>query len=1083
MNTAKSLGSPYGIALLCVMFCGQVKAQAIIVERLAARDSVGNLIAFSWSPVHDWETEDISRITGNLVGVAPVGWQTRDGEFVIQHLAAMNPNGDLLVFFWSPREEWRVVNVSQKTGQRVASVATAWQTQDGSVNVEHLAAMSPGGDLLVFFWSPLHDWQVVNVSQKTGQRVASAATSWQSPDGQFNVEHLAAMSPSGDLLVFFWSPRRDWQVVNVSQKTGQRVSGPVTSWQAPDGPFNVEHLGGKSPTGDLIVFFWSARQDWQVVNVTEKTGQKVRSAATSWQTRDGPVNVEHLAAVGTNEDLLVFFWTPQRDWQVVNVSQKTGQRVTAAPTSWQTPDGTLNVEHLGAMSPNGDLLVFFWSARQDWQVVNASNIARSQRIAGELTSWQTHDLSPRYGVLTQHNDNFRTGAQLNETALTPASVRLRGMRVKYQALVEGNINAQPLYVRSIPFSDGSANALYVVTDSNNVYALDAESGVRKWSRSLQDSNPGVRPLPHGGQNPPVAPVIDLQSWTIYVVFSTKNQMLDWAQCASTATIDPSRCDVNNNPCACANSIFENRDLAQLDVAYWLVALDMRTGNELRRTLVQSTVTRGDGSSLPFNAAKQINHPALLLDHGSIYIAFGSRAIEGSAEYHGWVMRYDAATLRPQGVFCNNPDVRGATAEGGGIWQGGGGLAADADGNVYFLVGNAPANPAARSYGDSFVKLTPRGDTLVLSGSVAPTNAAQLDDRDLDLGSGGLTIIPGTKFLVGGGKTGTIFLVDGNTMSISQSFQAFTNTYHPDWNFGCPRPVPTGCADWKAGPHLHGSPTFWNNRLYHWSEKDHLKLFRFGTAYNRFDETPLVGDVLATANLMPGGLTSLSANGNTPGSGIVWATLPSNGPSHIYAFDGETLDPLWDGVFPSSFPTSSHHAPPTVADGKLIVATQSGGIVAYELGSPQAVLAEKTFPRWHPLQPTEPPPHPAYMVERSIGSLPSLLRNQLAPPLDQTVLFRLHSQFDGKKENFDGGFRSGADWVASDGSRLIAEEVKEAPAPEEHSPAWQLFRVTRHEGKGNMARVEWIQRIETSEAGATLIFYGKNALGTKDNREK
>src|SRR5260370_1171954 len=93
--------------------------------------------------------------------------------------------------------------------------------------VERVAARSPNGDLMVVFWSPGADWQVVNVRQKTGQRMMGPATSWQTKDGRFNVEHLAAMSPNGDLLVFFWSPRADWQVVNVSQKTGQRVMGPA----------------------------------------------------------------------------------------------------------------------------------------------------------------------------------------------------------------------------------------------------------------------------------------------------------------------------------------------------------------------------------------------------------------------------------------------------------------------------------------------------------------------------------------------------------------------------------------------------------------------------------------------------------------------------------------------------------------------------------------------------------------------------------------------------------------------------------------------------------------------------------------
>jgi len=82
-----------------------------------------------------------------------------------------------------------------------------------------------------------------------------------------------------------------------------------------------------------------------------------------------------------------------------------------------------------------------------------------------------------------------------------------------------------------------------------------------------------------------------------------------------------------------------------------------------------------------------------------------------------------------------------------------------------------------------------------------------------------------------------------------------------------------------------------------------------------------------------------------------------------------------------------------------------------------------------------------------------------------------THFDGKTENFEGGYRSGMTWVAKDGSRVTAEEVKSVPAPEKHAPPWQLLKVTAHEGKGRLNLVEWIQRIDTHDAGAKYVFYG------------
>src|SRR5713101_7588590 len=271
-----------------------------------------------------------------------------------------------------------VVDVTAITGQCVIGPLTSWQTPDGPYIVEHLAGMSPTSDVLVFYWSSRHDWQVVNVSQITGQQIASPLTSWQTPDGPYIVEHLAGMSPTGDVLVFYWSSRHDWQVVNVSQITGQQIASPLTSWQTHDGPFIVEHLAGMSPTGDVLVFFWSSRHDWQIVNVSQITGQQIASPLTSWQTPDGPYLVEHLAGMSPGSDVLVFYWSPRHDWQAVNVSNITQQQIATPLASWQTPDGSLNIEHLAGINANNDLYVFFWSPQQDWQAVNISLLTRQQ---------------------------------------------------------------------------------------------------------------------------------------------------------------------------------------------------------------------------------------------------------------------------------------------------------------------------------------------------------------------------------------------------------------------------------------------------------------------------------------------------------------------------------------------------------------------------------------------------------------------------------------------------------------------------------------------------------------------------------
>ena len=376
------------LAALPLLAFGSVHAIAAqTVEHLAAQALNGDLIVFYWEPGADWKAVNVTSKTGQKVASAATSWQTRNGDLIVEHLAAQAPNGDLIVFYWEPGADWKAVNVSSKTGQKVASAATSWQTRNGDLIVEHLAAQAPNGDLIVFYWEPGADWKAVNVTSKTGQKVASAATSWQTRNGDLIVEHLAAQAPNGDLIVFYWEPGADWKAVNVTSKTGQKVASAATSWQVPNGNQIVEHLAAQAPNGDLIVFYWEPGADWKAVNVTSKTGQKVASAATSWQTRNGDLIVEHLAAQAPNGDLIVFYWEPGADWKAVNVTSKTGQKVASAATSWQVPNGGLIVEHLAAQAPNGDLIVFYWEPGADWKAVNVSS-KTGQKVASAATSWQ-----------------------------------------------------------------------------------------------------------------------------------------------------------------------------------------------------------------------------------------------------------------------------------------------------------------------------------------------------------------------------------------------------------------------------------------------------------------------------------------------------------------------------------------------------------------------------------------------------------------------------------------------------------------------------------------------------------------------
>jgi hypothetical protein len=322
-------------------------------------------------------------------------------------------NGDLLALFAesSPGTAWNVVNVSAITGHKLVGAATRWQTQDGSMTLEHLAGVSPSRHLLVFSWSPPDPvaWQAIDVSRLIEERfptlvlptstddsqtdklrqalqVVGPLTNWQVQVGSAMVERLAAVNSSGDLLVFSRSPDTDWNVVNVSDRVGPKI-GNVSAG-----------IAGYDVTTDQV-----------------STGQQVVGPVTNWQVQVGSVTVEHVAGVSLNGELLDFSWSPVSDWEVVNISRVAAQQGITNPrvagplpqvvgplTNWQVQYGWFSTENLAGVSPNGDLLVFFRSSwlglwwldplasilrlRADWQVVNVSRITTIQ-VAGVATSW------------------------------------------------------------------------------------------------------------------------------------------------------------------------------------------------------------------------------------------------------------------------------------------------------------------------------------------------------------------------------------------------------------------------------------------------------------------------------------------------------------------------------------------------------------------------------------------------------------------------------------------------------------------------------------------------------------------------
>jgi len=494
-------------------------------------------------------------------------------------------------------------------------------------------------------------------------------------------------------------------------------------------------------------------------------------------------------------------------------------------------------------------------------------------------------------VLTYHNDNARTGQDLDETILNPSNVNATDFGKVFTDAVDGAIYAQPLYMANVTIpGQGVHNVVFVATENDSVYAFDADNpGPALWHDSLINPAEGITSVPTTQSwqldlYPQVGitgtPVIDPTTGTLYVA-------------AKTETSTPSG----------------------TTYAYTLYALDVSTGAEKfgGPVVIQPTVPgRGVGSvkgKVTFQAEYQLQRPALLLENGVVYVAFGSLGDHGP--YHGWVVGYAANSLAQVAVFNDTPNSNDRTGNEGGIWMDGEGPAADAAGNIYLLTGSGPFSPARKggSYADAALKLTP---SLTVADYFAPQGTVRLDRNDLDLGSGGAILVPtqpggAPSMLVGGGKTGTLY----NVNIASMGHQRKKN--------------PNAQAIVNGGHSIFTSPAYYNGNVYINAVGDVLRQYQI-------ENDKLVGPVAVSSETFgyPGANLSISADGSS--DGIVWSlensgtrTVPGVAVLHAYnaANVGQELYNSNQAGTRDQPGDAVKFAVPTIANGKVYVGTQTG----------------------------------------------------------------------------------------------------------------------------------------------------------------
>jgi hypothetical protein len=522
--------------------------------------------------------------------------------------------------------------------------------------------------------------------------------------------------------------------------------------------------------------------------------------------------------------------------------------------------------------------------------ITAKSVAQPT-VVGSATVWVTD----YPGMFTYHADKFRSGVNLQEFALTSATVKSSTFGKLFSRAVNGQIYAQPLYVANLTISGAKHNVVYVATEHSSVYAFDADGKMTApfWQHTFINPAAGITTIAKPANAliaPEISisstPVIDVSTSTLYVSVSTSEHG---------------------------------------SIVHRLHALSLTTGAEkfggpivIQGSVPGSYPPLAVNGHVPFVPKQHLQRPALLLLNGNVYIAYGSNGDQ--LPYNGWLFVYSAqgtGVLHQVAIFSTSPN-QGASA----IWQSGDGPAADPSGNVYVATGNGPfdLNTGGPDAGNTVLKLALQSGALVRLDYFTPSNTGELTTDDLDLGAGG-PILPATQsgaaapsLVIVGGKDGKLYVINRANMG---KFNPNANNDVQTLQLGNPEPT-NG---------LFATPAALGTSLYIGEVNEPLERFIFSSGLLSTAPAASTSQVF----LYPGTSPMISTNGS---SSIVWALdlhayaggtpdggVNTPGPAVLHAYDGATLHELYNSTQAGSRDTAGNalkFTSPTIANGHVYV---------------------------------------------------------------------------------------------------------------------------------------------------------------------
>jgi outer membrane protein assembly factor BamB len=516
------------------------------------------------------------------------------------------------------------------------------------------------------------------------------------------------------------------------------------------------------------------------------------------------------------------------------------------------------------------------------QVIRAT-FALAALLGGGFCAAQAISAADKISVITHHYDSLRTGWNQKETRLS-ASRFPASFGVIHTIALDDQVDAQPLIVPGETIADATHDVVYVVTESNTVYAIDANSGAILLQRNLGPPVPTPLGCGNNGSNVGIngTPVIDLSLGEIFVIAYLNGS-------------SPS---------------------------YQLHALNLTTlADQLPPVTIAATQTLTDGSTFAFDATYQRQRPGLLEMNGNVYAAFGSYCDFDANLSRGWVLGWHSSNLEPLAhAQLNNSQASSPTDFFlSSVWMSGAGLAGAGD-TVYFSTGNSDCNfydnpefcPSQSTYDgvtniqESVINMNSSLSKRI--GVFTPSNVYAMDVADADLGAAGVMIVAGwrdggTDLATIVSKDGRLWLLDAKSLPTILDMQQLAS----------------GC--WCAPSFFRGSDgisrvlSSAGNALQSWQ-------IQGGSAPQL---TPEATAYVQNTIQDPGFFTVVSSNGRKPGSAVIWAVArpTSSTPLTLYAFAAMPVNGTFTQLYSSpagQWPNLGGNANivPVVANGKVYV---------------------------------------------------------------------------------------------------------------------------------------------------------------------